>query len=180
MNIVNSWKRLTVFGKRFNLDIWQSSEYLIYCSFVAKFEIFFFFFFLSGFSFTNIHDSRDSRGRGHLDISRVITAESSPLHIAGSRTRTGILWFPSASRSWVGFKLSGAIYRLDLGCKLNVPKMFPKCRGCFQEENFAKVTKTFWRVLSKKLRELNVTKIWKSKCRVNLKLWTADKYRKFF
>ena len=57
-----------------------------------------FFFFLSGFSFTNIHDSRDSRGRGHLDISRVITAESSPLHIAGSRTRTGNLWFPSANR----------------------------------------------------------------------------------
>ena len=59
-------------------------------------NFFFFFFFLSGFSFTNIHDSRDSRGRGHLDISRVITAESSPLHIAGSRTRTGNLWLPSA------------------------------------------------------------------------------------
>ena len=34
----------------------------------------------------------------HLDISRVIIAESSPLHIASSRTRTGNLWFPSASR----------------------------------------------------------------------------------
>ena len=34
----------------------------------------------------------------HLDISREITAESSPLHIASSRTRTGNLWFPSASR----------------------------------------------------------------------------------
>ena len=34
----------------------------------------------------------------HLDISRAITAESSPLHIASSRTRTGKLWFPSASR----------------------------------------------------------------------------------
>ena len=34
----------------------------------------------------------------HLDISRAIAAESSPLHIAGSRTRTGNLWFPSASR----------------------------------------------------------------------------------
>ena len=34
----------------------------------------------------------------HLAISRAITAESSPLHIAGSRTRTGNLWFPSASR----------------------------------------------------------------------------------
>ena len=33
----------------------------------------------------------------HLDISRVITSESSPLHIASSRTRTGNLWFTSAS-----------------------------------------------------------------------------------
>ena len=28
----------------------------------------FFFFFLFGFSFTNIHDSRDSRGRGRVSI----------------------------------------------------------------------------------------------------------------
>ena len=35
---------------------------------------------------------------GHVDISRAIIAESSPLHIAGSRIRTGNLWFPSASR----------------------------------------------------------------------------------
>ena len=34
----------------------------------------------------------------HLDISQAITAESSPLHIASSRTRTGNLWLPSASR----------------------------------------------------------------------------------
>ena len=34
----------------------------------------------------------------HLDINRAITAESWPLHIASSRTRTGNLWFPSASR----------------------------------------------------------------------------------
>ena len=26
------------------------------------------FFFLSGFSFTNIHDSRDSRGRGRVSV----------------------------------------------------------------------------------------------------------------
>ena len=70
------------------------------------------FFFLSGFSFTNIHESQDCRGRGHLfnsslplpllhrhlDISRAITAESSPLRISCSRNRTGNLWFPSASR----------------------------------------------------------------------------------
>ena len=73
-------------------------------------------FFLSEFPFTNIYDSQDSRGRGkaisltplyhfhplkiHLDISWVITAESSPLHIASNRTQTGILWFPKASRWW--------------------------------------------------------------------------------
>ena len=33
----------------------------------------------------------------HLDISQVITAESSPLYIASSRTRTWNLWFRSAS-----------------------------------------------------------------------------------
>ena len=33
----------------------------------------------------------------HLDISWVITAESSPLHIGSSWTRIGNLWFPSAS-----------------------------------------------------------------------------------
>ena len=35
---------------------------------------------------------------GHLDIRREITAESSPLHITSSRTRTRSLWFPSTSR----------------------------------------------------------------------------------
>ena len=35
---------------------------------------------------------------GHLDVSWAIAGESSPLHIAGSQTRTGKLWFPSASR----------------------------------------------------------------------------------
>ena len=71
------------------------------------------FFFLPGFSLTNIHEPQDRKGRErvhlqlltttsnslteHLDISRKITAESSPLHIASSRTRTRNLWFPSAS-----------------------------------------------------------------------------------
>ena len=36
--------------------------------------------------------------RGRLGISRAIAAGSSPLHITSSRTRTGKLWFPSASR----------------------------------------------------------------------------------
>ena len=49
------------------------------------------FFFLSGFSFTSIHDSQD------WDISQGIAAESSPLDIASSRTRTRNLRFPSAS-----------------------------------------------------------------------------------
>ena len=34
----------------------------------------------------------------HLDISRAIIAESSPLHIGSSWTQTGNLWFSSASR----------------------------------------------------------------------------------
>ena len=34
----------------------------------------------------------------HLDISGAINAESSPLHIACSRIRTGNLWFPNTSR----------------------------------------------------------------------------------
>ena len=75
---------------------------------------FFDFFFLSGFPFMNIHESQNCREGGggisltpryhfhplhrHLHISWVITAESLPLHIASSRTRTGNLWFPSASR----------------------------------------------------------------------------------
>ena len=37
----------------------------------------------------------------HLDINWVITAESSPLHITSSQTRTGNLWFPRASRSFL-------------------------------------------------------------------------------
>ena len=34
----------------------------------------------------------------HLDICRAITVENSSLHIAGSRTQTGNVWCPSASR----------------------------------------------------------------------------------
>ena len=34
----------------------------------------------------------------HLDVSGAVTAGRSPLHIASRRTRTGNLWFPSASR----------------------------------------------------------------------------------
>ena len=50
----------------------------------------------------------------HLDISRAITAESSPLHIARSRTRTGNLWFPSASRKPLSYCRSS---RPEVFCK---------------------------------------------------------------
>ena len=75
----------------------------------------FFFYFFSIWVFFHEHSrftGQQGKGEGnyltplyhfhplhrHLDISRAIAAESSPLHIAGSRTRTGNLWFPSASR----------------------------------------------------------------------------------
>ena len=73
-----------------------------------------FFFFSIGVFFHEHSRSTGQQGKGegiyltplyhfhplhrNLDISRAITAESSPLHIAGSRTRTGNVWFPSASR----------------------------------------------------------------------------------
>ena len=71
-------------------------------------------FFISGFSFWSIHDSQDRQGNGeaisltplyhfhvlHRDfgLSGRMTAESSPLHITNSRTRTGNILLPSASR----------------------------------------------------------------------------------
>ena len=78
----------------------------------VPFQVFFFFFYL-GFVSRTFTDHRTAREVGghpltpqyhfdplyrHLGISREITAESSPLHIASSRTRTGNLWFLSASR----------------------------------------------------------------------------------
>ena len=73
---------------------------------------FFFFFFFLDLGFISRTLTMQGKGEGiyltplyhfhplhrHLDISWVITTESSPLHIAGSWTRTGNLWFPSASR----------------------------------------------------------------------------------
>ena len=70
-------------------------------------------FFLSGLSFTTIHKSQDwmereghffnswlplPRRHKHLNISRAISTDSSPLHIASCRTWNGILWFSSTSR----------------------------------------------------------------------------------
>ena len=68
------------------------------------------FFLLSGFSFTNIHDSQDSIGRRkgvisstllchfnplhrYLAISQAITAENSLLRISSSRNRSGTFGF---------------------------------------------------------------------------------------
>ena len=78
-------------------------------------NVFVFLFFFSIWVFFHKHSrftGQQGKGEGiyltplyhfhllhrHLDISRAITAESSPLHIAGSRTRTGNLWLPSTSR----------------------------------------------------------------------------------
>ena len=71
----------------------------------------FFFFYLGFLSRTFTIHKTAGEGGGYLfnsslplppayrllDISRVITAGSSPLRIAGSGTQTGNLWFPSAS-----------------------------------------------------------------------------------
>ena len=84
--------------------------------FNVKLELLFFlFFFLSGFFFFHEH-SRFTGQQGkregiyltplyhfhllhrHLGISRTVTAETSPLHIASSWTRTWNLRFSSASR----------------------------------------------------------------------------------
>ena len=72
------------------------------------------FFFLSRFSFTNIHDSQYSRRRTkdisltplydshllyrHLDISQAITSDSWSLHIASSQTWIAKHWVLSTSR----------------------------------------------------------------------------------
>ena len=72
------------------------------------------FFFSSGFFFHEHSRITELQGKGegislsphyqfhslhrHLGINRANTAGSSPLHIASSRTRTGNLWFASASR----------------------------------------------------------------------------------
>ena len=83
-----------------------------------------FLVFSSKFSFRNIHDPQDSRGRErlskssllhkHLDINRAITAESSPLHIASSRISRrkseslfllkGDIYFDITNRNTITFK----------------------------------------------------------------------------
>ena len=86
---------------------------LIYACFVLhniceKNNSYIFFFYLGCLSqpFTNHRTAGEGGGHffnsslplhRHLDISRAITAESSPLYIASSWTQTRNLWFPSAS-----------------------------------------------------------------------------------
>ena len=77
---------------------------------VSKTDVFFFYLGFLSWTFTNHRTAGEGVGisltphyhfhplHRHLDISRAITAESSPLHIASSRARTRNLWFLSASR----------------------------------------------------------------------------------
>ena len=72
----------------------------------------FFFFYLGSLSRTFMIPKTTEEGEGyffnfilpllplhrHLDISRAITAEDSPLHIVGSWTPIANSWFPSTSR----------------------------------------------------------------------------------
>ena len=51
---------------------------------------------------------------GQLDISRAITAESSPLRVDSSRNRTGNLWFSS------GKSLTTKLRALNLPLKLSI------------------------------------------------------------
>ena len=111
-SIIHRYTLLKIFYKKdYSKNIVKFARKLLYWSLVFSNV---FFFFRSGFLFTTIRESQDCRGRGraflltphyhfyrlhrHLYISRAITAESSPLHIGSSRTQTGKLWFPSASR----------------------------------------------------------------------------------
>ena len=110
--------------KAFCCDFWNClCLWGSWCRFIFLLRFFFFvifevgfkivFFFYMGFLSHDIHDSQNSRVRGrpflvplyhlhplheHWHISQTIAAESSPLHIASGRTRTGNLWFPSANR----------------------------------------------------------------------------------
>ena len=82
------------------------------CVVVFLTSIFLFFFYVGFFHEHSRITGLQGKGEGisltphdhfhqlhrHLDISRAITADSSLLHIATSRSRTGNLWFSSVSR----------------------------------------------------------------------------------
>ena len=100
-----------IYGFRVNQGENQFQQFSV--SFVDFHNLFFFFFFFFTWVFFHEH-SRFTGQQGkweaislsplyhfhplhrHLYISRTITAESSPLHIASSRTQTRNPWFPSA------------------------------------------------------------------------------------
>ena len=74
---------------------------------ITEAAFFFWVFFHEHSRFTGQHGKGEAifltplyhfhRLHRHLDISLLLTTESSPLHIAISRTQTRKLWFPSAS-----------------------------------------------------------------------------------
>ena len=99
------------FRKEKQFDVKYSSDVINHEPLMwSMISILFFFFFVSWFSFTSIHESQECRGRGegisliaqyqfrllhrHLDSYWAIPAKRSLLHIASSRTRTRNLWFP--------------------------------------------------------------------------------------
>ena len=98
-----------------NYELVSNTEVEKTCFFKCKIKTPFFSFFLSGYFLFHEH-SRFTGHQGkeegiyltplyhfhplhrHLDISRAVTAEGSPLHIASSRTGARNLRFSSASR----------------------------------------------------------------------------------
>ena len=67
-----------------------------------------------------------------LDISRAITAENSPLHIASSQTPAGNLWFPRASRNQIITliiitTITAIIKKTKVGCMKTKYTFFSRC-----------------------------------------------------
>ena len=101
--VVNDFWPLNISAKCSIFDLW----WIRFC--LSKPS----YFFQSRFSLTNIHISQTAGEGGgyfrncplhrHLDISLAITAESSPLHIARSRTRTRNIWIPGANTEYVAY-----------------------------------------------------------------------------
>ena len=106
------------FAKRIMCQKFCASKYLLIVEFRPSFCTKWLFclqiFFFSNWAFFHEHlriTGLQWKGEGisltphyhfhplhrHLGISRAVPVGSSPLHIATSRTRTGNLWFPSAS-----------------------------------------------------------------------------------
>ena len=111
-----SWSsvRLNLFDIR-SITCRRSLSCFIQSCYLLNEFFFFLFFFFSIWVFFHEHSlftGQQEKGEGifltpfyhfhplhrHLDIGRAITTESSPLHIGSSRTGTGNLTFPSASR----------------------------------------------------------------------------------